>query len=314
MKILLVGPYFANAGHGAECGIADAIIELGHSLAILDPRVGLLSDEGQRTAWIGEERIAADLVLCPGPGIAEKVYLSKTWDYLKCIKVLWNSEPIRLQNYRDKIAAQKKLFNFFFIFDESEIPLYHDLGIGAVGFLPQAFNPKFYRPLPDTEVLYDFCFIGSIGGKWSNREYFLKRVQKFCLENNKSLCINTIFDAQTVNYVYNMHRVVLNLGLYLPELGRPEDLRARGFTQRIFESIGAGRVCVTHEMEKEHSGFLENKNHVLFFNPENLEDVLSYGLNDANRASMEQKITKIRGNHTYKKRMEIMLDVIKKVF
>ena len=111
-RVLLIGPMFANAGHGAECGIFDALCELGCDVTCWDPR----QDKG--CSWApgfdeaaqyevdpevdarrggGEE---FDLILCPGPGLPDKVLESKLFLTTKGPRVLWNSEPIRLAQYR----------------------------------------------------------------------------------------------------------------------------------------------------------------------------------------------------------------------
>ena len=177
MNILLIGPYFANAGHGAEIGIYDALIELGHAVDIWDFRVHKFKiHEHEEVLTEIDQNSPSDLVisrnydfvLSPGAGLTDAILQSKIFKSLDCLKVIWNSEPIRLNNYKGRIARNKDHFHAFFTFDESEISLYNELDIDA-SWLPQGFNNKWYRPLnlSSTQRFDDFfVFIGSIGDKW----------------------------------------------------------------------------------------------------------------------------------------------------
>lgn len=304
MKILLIGPIWANQKHGAEVGIYDALHELGHDAVSYDPRSRIYDDPMIRQpvridpeAFRPPEEFGA--VLCPGPGAAARMI--PVLQRIKGPKVLWNSEPIRLPEYYDKVKDQKGLWDWTFTFDQSEIPLYADLGIEA-HWLPQAFNPKWYKPLEDEERLGDLCFVGSIGGKWAHRSHLLRRLQR-----EFAVSIGTIFNAQVVNTHYNRHKLVLNLGLYCKDCGKQDDLKAFGLQQRIFESIGAGRVCVTNEIPGDSNRLFYHAEEVLFYNSKNLEETIEYGLRDDIRSRMESRILAIRKQHTYRARLEQMI-------
>jgi len=312
MKILLIGPYFGNALHGCEVGIYDALIELGHKVQVLDYRVNKFIDEYGNSCTIDIETFLpgnAELILCPGAGLPERV-LTRIRDSIG-IRILWNSEPLRLQGYRDRVLGQRGEYDVTFTFDESEIPIYKQGGIEAK-FLPQAFNPKWYHPLDPKEPDFlgslpgEMCFVGSIGGKWSNREVFLDR-----LAREHSVTIATTFDARVVNRIYNRSKLVLNLGLYCPESGPPEDLRAFGLQQRIFEAIGAGRVCVTNAIPRGTNELFVDRKHVLYYTSADLEDVIDYGLNENNRMAIEQQVLAIRDDHTYTARMHQMFEMLR---
>ncbi len=314
MKIVLVGPFFANEKHGSERGVFNALVELGHDVSAWDPRTKEYFYKGVKVPIGQISHIPADLVLCLGPGVQQDVLNSDLWRNLKCLKALWSSEPIRLPQYRDKIITQKGQFGHYFSFDESEIPLYHDLGIWSVDWLAQAFNPEWYKPLDNVLCNQQFCFVGSIGGKWCNREYFINRVAKWC-ENRRntqnlatSLNVGTNFDAQIVNQLYNVHEVVLNLGLYLG--GSIELLKSSGLQQRIFEAIGAGRVVVTNEISSDTNKLFTNNEHLLYYNTGNLERILDYSLLPSTQRHIRQNVLKIREYHTYEARMIQMLDIL----
>lgn len=308
MKILLIGPIFANRLHGAEVGIYSALQELGVDVVAYDPRTRLYDDPRiAQPTEIPVEKFSPtdefDFVLCPGPGAADAVV--PLLQRVHGVKVLWNSEPIRLDHYREKVARQSNLFDVHFTFDESEIPLYEKLGIGAY-WLPQAFNPDWYKPLPDTETRpIDVCFVGSIGGKWVHRMHLIHR-----LSSRFKIHTQTVFDARVVNGLYNSSKLVLNLGLYVPGHGDHSDLKAFALQQRIFESCGSGRVCVTNEIPQDTNQLFKHAEHALFYNSENLEEIVEFGLDDSNRRRMESRVREIREQHTYTARLKTMLEVL----
>jgi hypothetical protein len=244
-----------------------------------------------------------DFVLCPGPGAAGRMV--PVLQRIKGPKVLWNSEPIRLEQYRSKVEDQKGLWDYTFTFDESELDLYADLGINA-GWLPQAFHPRWYKPLEDEGMIGDLCFVGSIGGKWAHRERLLRR-----LDREFRVSMGTIFDAEIVNRHYNRHKLVLNLGLYCSESGSQDGLRAFGLQQRIFESIGAGRVCVTNEIPTGTNELFQDGEEIVTYDSRNLEEKIECALEDGFRSRMEAQIRLIRGRHTYAARMRELIEVLK---
>ncbi|MCK5617419.1 glycosyltransferase [Candidatus Pacearchaeota archaeon] len=311
-RILLIGPLIANAGHGAESGIYDALVDLGHKVFCYDPRADQVVSRHagaffKSFASFVRKMPSWDLILCPGPGIPHKLHESGLLNSLEGKKVLWNSEPIRLEHYRERIVNQSYLFDLICTFDESEIPLYQNLGCENVMFLPQAFNPKWYKP-KHSNPTNDFVFVGSIGGKWKNREPFLRMVNSICQRNKWSLNVKQTFNANVVNDLYNDSKVVLNLGLYHPETGAPSDLKAFALQQRIFEAIGAGRVTLTHDLGADTNQILIPCQDVVCYDgSENLEWAMQYALTHWDDFS--DNILKVRDNHNYKARMETLVEV-----
>lgn len=309
MHILLVGPYFGNKGHGAEEGIADSIQLLGHELSIYDPRT--------RTLRINEKNIekidfvvagSPDLVLVAGAGGPPKIFETNAWRRCKCPKVNWNSEPVRLDNYRDKIVSQKDEFDFFFTFDESEVPIYNEMGIANTAFLPQAFNPQWYKTR-ECDRNCDWVFVGSIGGKWSNRVPFIQRASRHAKDTRGKFNYTTCFNAISVCDIYQRSKAVLNLGLF--HGGNPHEFVSYGLQQRVFESIGAGRIPITNAIPSDTNQIFEDGKTILFYDAKNFEKVLDVVRDDKVRQEMEASILAIREEHTYSARIKKMLNVLK---
>ncbi len=313
MKILLVGPLFANSTHGAEVGIYDALKELGHEIYAWDYRSNkFLYQEGGYIDHNKNKELPItdfDFVLCPGAGLSPDIMGCNGWKSTKnSLRILWNSEPIRLGNYRGRVENNRKEFQLFFTFDESEIPIYKKIGINALPLF-QAFNPKWYYPIKLSKSQRfpgALCFIGSIGPKWKHRVNLINRVGK----SGFKVHVATFHNAERVNHTYNMHDAVLNLGLYCPECENPDDLKGFGLQQRIFESIGAGRICITNEIPSDTNNILENDKHILCYNKDNLEETIQKALDNKNRKLMESNILAIRDEHTYKARMESLINKI----
>lgn len=321
MRILLGGPLLSKNGefslHNAEVGIYEALLKLGHEVVAWDYRNQLLlfpnKDKILKSTFFDDQELFIDkdfdFVLFPGPGITEKISKSKAWKSIKHNKkVVWCSEPIRLQNYKDRMSVNKKNFDIFFTFDESEIPLYKNIKIKAK-FLPQAFNPNWYRPLnlPKSQKFPKvLCFVGSVGGKWSNRTYFLNLL----IQSGFRIHVATLFDAHKVNRAYNMHDGVLNLGLYCEESGPQQDLKAFGLQQRIFETIGAGQIPITNEIPIDSNKIFKNYENILCYNKDNIKEICNLVLNKKSSNELKENILKIREQHTYETRMKQLIDLI----
>ena len=316
-NILLLGPYYKDnkpSTHNAEVGIYDALKQLGHNVAIYDIRNscylnfgGLKLTTTNTTFKIDTKDI--DIVLAVGPGLSDEILQSELWNSLSnSVKILWSSEPIRLPEYRQKMMKQVGCFDHYFTFDESEIKEYADIGIRAK-FLPQAYNPEWYEVLPISQkqkFVDHLIFIGSIGGKWSNRPILFNYIKTLGFKLNYA----SVFDAPKINKAYNMHEAVINLGLYIPESGNVDDFKGFGLQQRIFEAYGAGQVVITNEIPSDTNQIFENKKDILFYNKNNLKEVIEYALNRKNQKRMKEFIFNNKDEHTYKQRMCKMLNLI----
>ncbi|MHA2032790.1 MAG: glycosyltransferase, partial [Candidatus Kariarchaeaceae archaeon] len=76
----------------------------------------------------------------------------------------------------------------------------------------------------------------------------------------------------------------------------------------IFEAIGAGRVVVTNEIPAGTNELFTDKENILFYNKDNLEDVITYGLE--HYKEMEKNVEMIRHQHCYRARMQQLLGVV----
>lgn len=320
MKILIIGPYFQNnkiSKHNAEVGVYEALKELGYEVSLWDHRSEkylykneiLEAPQDCSNKGVLVDAFGANLTLCMGPGLTDEIAESSIFEATKgSLRVLWNSEPIRLKNYKERIQKNKDRFNIFFTFDESEVPLYRNIGIEAL-WLPQAFNPSWYKPLdlPRSQKFSNaLCFIGSVGGKWINRQWLLERARQ---ENILVHC-TSVFDAEKVNQIYNIHDGVLNLGLYCPESGPVENFKAFGLQQRIFETIGAGQICITNAIPTETNKLFEHGKNILFYNKNNFKEICEIVFDKKEKKKIQDNVLKIRENHTYSDRMLTLIDVV----
>ncbi|RKY43090.1 MAG: hypothetical protein DRP85_00915 [Candidatus Makaraimicrobium thalassicum] len=318
MKILLIGSYYKNQFHGAEVGIYNALKKLEHKVDILDLQAtqGKFGDSivyNQNLNELAEHAGKYDFILVVGAGINPDRLTDKVKSLLaNHVTVVWNSEPIRLNNYRDRLLLQKHYYNFFFTFDEGEIPLYLKNEMRPCYFLPQAFNPDWYRPI-DIENKEFICFVGSVGGKWVNRHFLLQRIKKIT-----RIYTTMTFNAEHVNKIYNMHWCGINLGLYHEELGPPPYLSSYGYQQRIFELIGAGCIPITNlpadfDRTPEQRRMFTNKKNIIFYTNDSLEAILKYYRDNQDKLQeIRESVLQIRENHTYEARMKTMVKLLEK--
>jgi hypothetical protein len=317
MDICVIGKYFSNASHGAEPGIIAALKGLGHDVWICDPaanRMEYPSHTGTHPNVDWEALLARqfDLVLIVGPGLPP-ASLKDPKCYRNIVNhktVCWNSEPIRLSHYKSRVEEQQELIDEWATFDEGEVHLYEAMGMKAF-FLPQAFNPEWYRPLEDVQPNGYACFVGSIGGKWANRSIMVKRLKRVF---GNDFYVARTFDAKQVNQIYNTYAIVMNLGLYHENLGPPERLGSYAFQQRIFEAIGAGAVPCTNrpadlDNTPQQQAMFSNGQNIIYYTNENLEAILKfYATNPEKLADIHRQVLEIRGQHIYETRMKELLD------
>lgn len=320
VNIAVFGKPFSNAGHGAECGIIDALEELGHAVCAVDfhaKKIKYTNEEVKRldpNADLCETPLGAtDFALVVGPGLPSDIAHQENVQVFfgSHYSVCWNSEPIRLKNYLDKVCSQHDLFKLWATFDEGEIPLYEAHHMDAI-FLPQAFNPAWYQPL-ETAPDGFACFVGSVGGKWENRRHMLHRAHTVL---GDSFTATHVFDAVQVNRIYNCHAIVLNLGLYHEELGPPERLASYAFQQRIFEAIGAGCVPMTNTpadlaFTTAQRHMFTNYHDIIYYDNDTFEATLQfYRKNPEKLAEIHKNVLEIRDLHTYKNRMQHLIQIL----
>lgn len=321
VNIAVFGKYFSNAGHGAECGIVDALHELGHAVCAVDFHANKIQYTGEEVKRLDPNSDLtetplgiADFALIVGPGLPpdiakqENIQLYFGSHYSVC----WNSEPLRLYSYRDRACRQHDLFTLWATFDEGELSIYKDHHMEAI-FLPQAFNPKWYKPLeipPDKFV----CFFGSVGGKWANREHLIRRAQATL--KDKFFVGTNLFDAAKVNEAYNHAVIVLNLGLYHEELGPPEQLASYALQQRVFEAIGAGCVPMTNtpadlSMTPTQQKLFKNYHNIIYYDNDTFEATLQFYMKNPDKlAEIHKNVLKSREEHTYKARMVHLIKIL----
>jgi hypothetical protein len=326
MHICVIGKYFANAKHGAEQGIVDALRELNDDLEDLTsvdifepPQIFMGGVHGWDDIEYDWESCAEllgnthyDLVLVVGPGLPKKALECREFcrEIVNHRTVCWNSEPIRLPNYRSRVEQQGDLIDEWATFDEGEIPIYEELGAKAF-FLPQAFNPKWYYPRGDIDPDGYVCFVGSAGGKWENRITMVRRVKALF---GTDFSVSQVFDAVQVNKIYNAHAIVLNLGLYHKDLGSPQHLASYAFQQRIFEAIGAGAIPCTNrpadlDSTTRQKEMFECGMDIIYYENDTLEAILKhYAKNPEQLAAIHKRVLQIRDQHTYKARLKELFD------
>lgn len=306
MNVLLLGPMFQNQDHGAEVGVFEAFMELGHNITVWDYRANKIGNCKSDKVLTNEGVLLQkwDLVLSLGAGLPDNVLGSDVWKFIKeqeCPRVCWNSEPVKLKQYKDKVTKQIGEFTHWFTFDETEVGLYRTLTKNPVHWMPQAFNPRWYRPVKYREADYknSLIFVGSLGGKWRNRTKFLERIG-----NNYSIDVIQNFHAPSVNYLYNTHRAVLNLGLQLSN----DPYKGSGLQQRIFEAIGSTQVVITNEIYGNR--LFEHGKNILFYNRRNLTEIIDMTFDADLMQQMHINIGNIRQYHTYENRITRILETL----
>lgn len=307
MQILVVGKPISNKKHGAEVGVIYALETLGYDVSIYDL--------GTKSPMMSLDK-QYDFILCLGAGLPPKMIEEQHPIVRKLVgnfSILWNSEPIRLPNYYNRVKKQKELFNLHATFDDTEMDIYENMGCNIM-FLPQAGHPLWYKPL-EVKPKKFACFIGSVGGKWKNRVHFLDRVKSVIPKED--LTITTNFDATKVNEIYNAHHLVLNVGLYHSELGPPTKMMSFGFQQRVFEAHCAGVPCLTNYPDPitkgaKYKDMFTNMKDIIYYDNDNLEAILKYLYQNKN-VLLQMRNNIDTKKHTYEQRMIELLTTVEEI-
>lgn len=160
-------------------------------------------------------------------------------------------------------------------------------------WLPHAFEPLAY-PKKNIVKKYDVCFVGHINSQ--NRIDFLDRMFK---EFPNFWFGQRLFEEAAEKFCQS--KIVLN-----PPI--KDDLN-----MRVFEALGTGSFLLTQDIPTIHELFEDGKHLVLYKNVEEAIAKAKYYLaHDEERKKIaEAGYQEAIAKHTYKHRMEKMLEVVK---
>jgi hypothetical protein len=299
MKVLLVGPLKSNAPHGAECGIANALDKLAYPWDYFDPR---LPHTQQDIIDKAKANVNADLVLVLGC-TPWNDFLETFSKYYPSIPIVnWNSEEIRLPEYRERVDKFGYRFKHIFHFDESALPIYKEMGLEA-SFMPQGYDPNRHRYIDVGPRVNSVVFIGSVGGKHWNRQKLIYDLKAAGIP----ILYQHSMDPEYNSQIYSKAAACINLGL---SINPDKPYESHGFQQRVFEAWGSSCPVITNRPvgypeTNRMDGLFENGN-ILFYDDNPVDVVRAYLSSRDNIDSMVWCAKNMKSLHTYYQRLITM--------
>jgi spore maturation protein CgeB len=280
LRVILVGARLSNYPWGTENFIHKALSEFGHDVIDIDLR--------HDYSRIGEiHKIPADLVIVyKGSGLNPRLL-----EMLSCPVILWYPDDVlSVPHAQEDLQKNGYAYDRVYYFDQAGLEKLRQMGIAHCTFLPLATDTTVYKYLPGTEKKHDVAFVGNI---YPNRRILLDRLkQKFNVLEAKA------FMGDMVR-IFNEAKIVLNLGI-----GKT------GYQLRVFEALGCRSFLLTNEIDM-HNRLFKDKEHLVYFNEQNIEDLISYYLNhdDEREVIAENGYREVCEKHTFKHRVvQILVD------
>lgn len=279
--IHLVSPRFTNFPWGMENEVYRALKKMGYEVIDTDFRrdrkylVDLLSQDAHL------------MIVIKGDGIPPELIMRQ-----RCPVVLWYPDDVfSTMHARKDVSSSGFAYDIVYSFDKDALDEYRRLGVKDARWLPFATSPSVHKRL-NLPKIHDISFVGNI---YPNREILFERLKK-----RFNVFIKKAYMDEMVR-IFNQSKIVLNLGI-----GKT------GYNMRVFEALGCGGFLLTNEIPKG-SRIFEDKRHLVYFNDDNIEDLIDYYLNheDDRRRIAFFGYREVRRRHTYDHRVAKILEDIK---
>ena len=260
------------------------------SLRLIKKGVGLFLDHPLRWENIAGDRLyqayqdfQPDLVLF----IQEPTYGNRGNKVLEKItipKIGWNVEAYE---EIERLKESSQYFDTYNLFNQNAVALLNSEQIHAK-YLCHAVNPKRFYPLPDTQPLYDICFVGNFS-PW--RDEILNAALSITSNvalygpnwtgNRKSKITPHVLGAihkgdaimgEELNILFNSSKVVINVS-------RVRD--SAGLNMRFFEVLAAGACLLTDTPPELERHFIPSRHLATFRNVDELKQNLAALLGDS---------------------------------
>ena len=232
--------------------------------------------------------------------------------------VLWMYDSIT--RYDNRLGALVPEADFVFCYEKKDIDWCKQY-CNNVNFLAQAEDETIYKPL-NIEKDIDILFVGGIY-KSPKRQKILnvvithfptrkivfygiykpwyKNPIKWLFREHRKIFKNHDIDSNQVNEYYNRAHVVLNVH---------REQQSDGANPKVFEICGSKAIQVCDANPYITSVFSKNEIE-LYHNDEELITAINRALEEDKTTAVEEAYNIVLGNHTFTKRIEYLLSIIK---
>lgn len=212
--------------------------------------------------------------------------------------------------------------DLFMCFDNSDVELLRSEGHKAY-FLPQACDVNTYYQLTDVVKDIDILFVGNIYGyakrkfllnkvieRYKNKynikiygiyQYFSKNPIKWLFRPYRAIFSNSTLSQDKVNVLYNRAKVVLNIH---------HQEQRNGANPKVYEICGAGAYQICDKNPFIESLFQDGEVG-LYETEEELFGLIDYALTHDMSEKAKAGYEIVLNNHTFDKRIEQMLELLK---
>ena len=211
----------------------------------------------------------------------------------------WVIDP-RLQY--EWYLKKAKLFDFVFAAQKDDAERFKSDGVCNVIWLPLACDPFVHRQFNDAQKQYDVVFVGNeiIDSELAKRlELIRKRFEKIFIGDTSS----PTFSKEDMAKIYSQSKIIFN--------GSAKN----DINTRVFEAMACGGLLVTDDLASngQNELFQSSVHFVTYKSESELIDIIEkYLQDDVGREKIaRQGMLEARTKHTYRKRMEKLLDSIR---
>lgn len=293
----LVSARHTNHPWGFGNDVYDALVELGCEVIDTDYR----QSRGQLGSLLAQD---CDLLLVlKGEGIpGERIYASPGRS------VLWYPDDLIATSHGPRhIARNGWAFDIVYHISPWDAWEYTKRGVRDLRWLPLACNPKLHRRLDDTlavrhcynRKLYDVLFVGS---PHPERVKLYERLRHTFSEGHPKVQVTwrRVYHEQMVEAI-NRARIVINLPI--------GGFKSGNIPHRIFEVLACGTLLLTNELP-EDSRLFEDRKHLVYYNAENIEELLTFYLENPTEREIIAELGRIEvlAKHTVSHRVRQILD------
>ncbi len=342
LKIIVVGPIYGGSLPIANY-VVNALKRLGHNVEFIDfslykdaflsldnnfkdkaIRAHLQSQFINLTSCIASARckeFKPDIIISIAQAPLNEICLSE-FRKLKIPTVFWFVEDFRIMTYWERIA---KLYDFFFVIQKGEFfDLLRKRGIKNFYYLPLAADPEIHKPLElNSEELSEYgSDISFVGAGYYNRRCMFEGLLDFNFKiwGNEWDLNSPLKDyiqrkgerIEPQEYIKIFNATKININLHSSPWHRGVNPDGDFINPRTFEIAACGAFQLVDFRNHLPELYDIGKEIVCFTDINDLREKIQYYLEREDERSLiaERAREKTLSNHTYKLRLEEMLDFI----
>ena len=225
-------------------------------------------------------------------------------------------DPLR----KDFVRESAEYYDYFFMIDSEDISKHMRVNARVVKTIPLGCEPKVHKtvPLTDKESKTYGCDVGFVGTVKFKREHILKQISDFDLgiwgnwiekipELKQNYREQHVFGADAVK-IYNASKIILDIHSSYGSGNKQYNV-----TPRVFEVPASGAFLLVNE-NSMLSKFYEIGSEIICYKDEqDLKKLIQYYLRHSEEREQIAKNgqKKAQRLHTYKKRLEYIISIIK---